>query len=89
MFRAFASAGIPLLTLKTSGTSLEDVFMELTQKETLPAAFAKNTGWEEVVPEEAETASAGADAVSAEADAEEVETAYADIRKIMAGKGEE
>ena len=89
LFRAFASAGQPLLTLKTSGTSLEDVFMELTQKETLPAAFAKNTGWEEVVPEEAETASAGADAVSAEADAEEVETAEADIRKITAGKGEE
>ena len=55
--------------------------MELTQKETLPAAFAKNTGWEEVVPEEAETASAGADAVSAEADAEEV-------GRIQAGKGQ-
>ena len=89
VFRAFASAGQPLLTLKTSGTSLEDVFMELTQKETLPAAFAKNTGWEEVVPEEAETASAGADAVSAEADAEEVETSEADVQEMTAGKGEE
>ena len=89
VFRAFASAGIPLLTLKTSGTSLEDVFMELTQKETLPAAFAKNTGWEEVVPEETETASAEADAVSAEADAEEVETSEADVQEMTAGKGEE
>ena len=89
VFRAFASAGIPLLTLKTSGTSLEDVFMELTQKETLPAAFAKNTGWEEVVPEETETASAEADAASAEADAEEVETSEADVQEMTAGKGEE
>ena len=52
MFRAFASAGIPLLTLKVSGTSLEDVFMELTQKDTLPSAFTKNTRWKEFIPEE-------------------------------------
>lgn len=41
VFRAFASAGIPLLTLKVSGTSLEDVFMELTQRDVLPDAFSK------------------------------------------------
>lgn len=41
VFRAFASAGSPLLTLKVSGTSLEDVFMELTQRDTVPAAFSK------------------------------------------------
>ena len=52
VFRAFASAGIPLLTLKVSGTSLEDVFMELTQKDTLPSAFTKNTRWKEFIPEE-------------------------------------
>lgn len=44
VFRAFASAGTPLLTLKVSGTSLEDVFMELTQRDTVPAAFAKKSG---------------------------------------------
>ena len=47
VFRAFASAGSPLLTLKVSGTTLEDVFMELTQKDTVPAAFAKKSRWEE------------------------------------------
>ena len=40
VFRAFASAGIPLLTLKASGTTLEDVFMELTQSDTVPEALA-------------------------------------------------
>lgn len=43
VFRAFAAAGIPLLTLKTSGTSLEDVFMELTQKESVPDALIRQT----------------------------------------------
>ncbi|MCC2252883.1 ABC transporter ATP-binding protein [Ruminococcus sp. CLA-AA-H200] len=47
VFRAFASADVPLLTLKTAGTSLEDVFMELTQKETVPEAFRKQKKWEE------------------------------------------
>ena len=48
VFRAFASAGIPLLTLKASGTTLEDVFMELTQSDTVPEALAKKGGWVEV-----------------------------------------
>lgn len=52
VFRAFASAGTPLLTLKISGTSLEDVFMELTQKDTVPEIFGKQTVWEEIVPED-------------------------------------
>ncbi len=42
VFTAFASAGVPLLTLKLSGTSLEDVFMELTQNDTMPDAFSKH-----------------------------------------------
>lgn len=41
VFRAFASAGIPLLTLKASGTTLEDVFMELTQKDVIPEALSQ------------------------------------------------
>ena len=44
VFRAFASAGIPLLTLKASGTTLEDVFMELTQSDTVGEPVAKNDG---------------------------------------------
>ena len=48
VFRAFASAAIPLLTLKASGTTLEDVFMELTQSDTVPEALAKKGGWVEV-----------------------------------------
>ncbi len=48
VFRAFASAGIPLVTLKASGTTLEDVFMELTQSDTVPEALAKKGGWVEV-----------------------------------------
>ncbi len=50
IFRAFASAGIPLLTLKASGTTLEDVFMELTQKDIIPEALTKKA--EELEQEE-------------------------------------
>lgn len=86
VFRAFASAGSPLLTLKVSGTTLEDVFMELTQKDTVPAAFAKKIGWEEIEPEnpvspegadtgdmETETADSGSsESVADSADQEEL-----------------
>ena len=41
IFRAFAEKNIPLLTLQTRHVSLEDVFMELTQNETLPEAFRR------------------------------------------------
>ena len=47
VFRAFAGAQIPLLTLKATGTTLEDVFMELTQKDTVPKAFSDKTKREE------------------------------------------
>lgn len=47
IFRAFASAQTPLRTLKTEGTSLEDVFMQLTQTDTLPEAFAEKIQREE------------------------------------------
>lgn len=43
IFQAFALAKVPLLTLKASGTSLEDVFMELTQNESVPRAFLRKT----------------------------------------------
>lgn len=49
VFRAFASANVPLLTLKASGTTLEDVFMELTQKDIVPEALVKK----DVLPEAA------------------------------------
>lgn len=42
VFRAFAAAGCPLLTLKKTGTSLEDVFMELTQNESVPEVFVNS-----------------------------------------------
>ena len=48
VFMAFAAAKTPLLTLKTTGTTLEDVFMELTQSDTVPEAFISKTKWEEV-----------------------------------------
>ena len=48
VFMAFAASKAPLLTLKTSGTTLEDVFMELTQSDKVPDAFAGKTKWEEV-----------------------------------------
>ncbi|OUP83635.1 ABC transporter [Lachnoclostridium sp. An169] len=41
VFLAFADRKIPLLMLKTTRPSLEDVFMELTQKNTVPDAFAR------------------------------------------------
>ena len=83
IFRAFAAAGIPLMTLKVSGTTLEDVFMELTQRDTVPAAFSKDTGWKELIPQTEETEAPET------ADAEEVGTAEADIKEMTAGKGEE
>lgn len=42
IFRAFASAGAVLLTLKHTGTSLENVFMELTQKDLVSSDFVIN-----------------------------------------------
>ena len=48
VFTAFASAKTPLLTLKATGMTLEDVFMELTQSDTVPDAFISGTKWEEV-----------------------------------------
>ncbi len=48
VFRAFASAKVPLLTLKASDTTLEDVFMELTQNDKVPDAFTDKKEWEEV-----------------------------------------
>ena len=41
IFSAFAGRGLTLLTLRRLSVSLEDVFMELTQKETVPEAFIK------------------------------------------------
>lgn len=35
VFQAFAASGFPLLTLKRSGTTLEDVFLQLTQRDLL------------------------------------------------------
>ena len=103
IFRAFAAAGIPLMTLKVSGTTLEDVFMELTQRDTVPAAFSKDTGWKELIPQAEETEAASGPGQETEvvsgpeqeteapetADAEEVGTAEADIKEMTAGKGEE
>ena len=103
VFRAFASAGIPLMTLKVSGTTLEDVFMELTQRDTVPAAFSKDIGWKELIPQAEETEAVSGPGQETEvvsgpereteapetADAEEVGTAEADIKEMTAGKGEE
>lgn len=58
VFQAFAAAGRPLLTLRKSSVSLEDVFMKLTQNETMPKAFTKSGGQKEnreFPPEEEET----------------------------------
>ena len=41
VFQAFSDRKLPLRMLKTTRPSLEDVFMELTQKNTVPDAFAK------------------------------------------------
>ena len=41
IFLAFAERKKPLLTLKTAGATLEDVFMELTQSNRVPDAFAR------------------------------------------------
>ena len=69
VFRAFASAGTPLLTLKVSGTSLEDVFMELTQKDILPEALARKGVIPETLMKDAvlpETAEKGGISVTAQ-----------------------
>lgn len=41
IFRAFAENKLTLLTLRTAHVSLEDVFMELTQRDVVPDAFTK------------------------------------------------
>lgn len=41
IFRAFADKDVPLLTLQAKRVSLEDVFMELTQSESVPEAFRR------------------------------------------------
>lgn len=41
VFRVFAENKLTLLTLRTAHVSLEDVFMELTQKDTVPDAFTR------------------------------------------------
>ena len=46
VFLAFADRKIPLLMLKTTRPGLEDVFMELTQKNTVPDAFARRLNQE-------------------------------------------
>lgn len=48
--RAFASAGCPLLTLKKETVSLEDVFLELTERE--PDEETSESGTEELTDEE-------------------------------------
>lgn len=56
IFSAFAGRGLTLLTLRRLSVSLEDVFMELTQKETVPEAFIKKqkeiaASWTEEQPD--------------------------------------
>ncbi len=48
VFLAFAGARVPLLTMKATGTTLEDVFMQLTQNDAVPEGFADQAKWEEV-----------------------------------------
>lgn len=47
VFSAFAASGQTLLTLRRLSVSLEDVFMELTQKETVPEALVRKGAAEE------------------------------------------
>ena len=47
VFSAFAANGQTLLTLRRLSVSLEDVFMELTQKETVPEALVRKDAAEE------------------------------------------
>ena len=47
VFSAFAASGQTLLTLRRLSVSLEDVFMELTQKETVPEALVRKDAAEE------------------------------------------
>ncbi len=48
VFLAFAGARVPLLTMKATGTTLEDVFIQLTQNDAVPEGFADQAKWEEV-----------------------------------------
>ena len=59
IFDAFAGNRVTLLTLRRLSVSLEDVFMELTQKETVPEAFRRKmqeTASEETAGAEPESA---------------------------------
>ena len=56
IFRTFAERNVPLLTLKTRHVSLEDVFMELTQRDTVPEAFRRKCYETEEAKQTQETA---------------------------------
>lgn len=56
IFRTFAERNVPLLTLKTRHVSLEDVFMELTQRDTVPEAFRQKRYETEEAKQTQETA---------------------------------
>ena len=53
IFRAFAENKLTLLTLRAAHVSLEDVFMELTQNDTVPDAFARRKNETEQMDENA------------------------------------
>ena len=51
LFFAFAAAGVPLVTMKTSDRSLEDIFIELTEKDDTAAGLQETDQAEETQPE--------------------------------------
>lgn len=81
IFRAFAENKMTLLTLRTAHVSLEDVFMELTQNDTVPDAFTRRrnetASADENTPEQNEVTeelASDGDGIEASSGAEWVET---------------
>ena len=80
IFRTFAEKDVPLLALQTRHVSLEDVFMQLTQNESLPEALRRKDEREKVkLPAEEEST---ADALKEEEAAEEEKVPAADKREL-------
>ncbi len=80
VFRAFAENKMTLLTLRAAHVSLEDVFMELTQNDTVPDAFARRKNEAELTDEIAQGQAENAEEIMPEED---------ESRKKMISGGDE
>lgn len=89
IFRTFAEKDVPLLALQTRHISLEDVFMQLTQNESLPEALRRKDEREKVKLPAAEESTADALKEEEAAEEEKVPAAAEAVWNSADGEGDE